>query len=343
MIFRKNLRVASYWKNIDSKVVCELCPHNCKISVNRRGICGVRENKDGKLYSLIYGLSTGAAVDPIEKKPLFHFYPGTDVLSFGTVGCNFKCMHCQNYTTSQSTVEASYIYLQRYDAQNIPNLAKKYGCSGVAWTYNEPTIWYEFTLECSKIVKKYNLYSVYVTNGFINEEPLKELSKYLDAMNIDIKAFSADFYRKVSRGSLEKVLTTAILAKQLGIFVEVTYLIIPTYNDSSAELQAFCKWVAENLSPETPCHFSRFHPDYKMVDVPPTPFSTLKNAYEIAKSEGLKYVYIGNVPHTEYENTYCPNCTKLLIERSGFWVTKNLVKNGSCPNCATQIPIITKT
>lgn len=332
------MKEALHWHLKNGKVECLLCPHHCNISEGKRGICGVRESRNGKLFSLVYGLTTGVAVDPIEKKPLFHFYPGSDVLSFGTVGCNMRCLHCQNYTTSQASVDDCY--LQTIKVEDITKLARKYNCVGVSWTYNEPTVWFEFTLDGSKLAKKNGLYTVYVTNGYMEDAPLKEIAPYMDAMNIDVKAFTDEFYKKVSKAKLQPVLDTCVRAKELGIHIELTYLIIPTYNDSSDEMRKFCKWVVEKLGEEVPVHFSRFHPDYKMTNVNSTPMETLNMAYRIAEEEGLDYVYLGNIWHANTENTYCPKCSTLLIERQGFAVTLNRVRAKKCPKCETTIPIM---
>jgi pyruvate formate lyase activating enzyme len=333
------MKEAMFWKKLtNDKVECELCPHRCKISKGKRGICGVRENQKGKLQTLIYGLATSVTPDPIEKKPLFHFYPGTYVLSFGTVGCNLRCLHCQNYGISQAKFEA--MRFKRLRVDDVINSAKRYKCQGIAWTYNEPTIWYEFTYDASKVAKKMNLYTCYVTNGFIEPEPLKKISPYLDAMNIDVKSFSDYFYKKTCGAKLDPVLETCKLAKELDIFIELTYLIIPGQNDSESEIESYCKWIVESLGVNTPVHFSRFHPDYKMQDSIATPISTLKNAYDIAENAGLNYIYLGNVPHGDYENTFCPKCKELLIERVGFSTRKHFAKNGKCPKCATPTPLI---
>ena len=332
------MKEAMFWKKEEDKIRCRLCSHNCIIPQGKRGICGVRENRNGKLQSLIYGLASSVIPDPIEKKPLYHFQPGTNALSFGTIGCNFRCPYCQNYTISQAGIEDAH--LQHVKLEDIVNLAKKYRCKGVAWTYNEPTIWYEFTLDGSKIAKRNGLYSVYVTNGFISEEPLKEISPYLDAMNIDVKAFNENFYKKIVKARLRPVLDTCILAKELGIHIELTYLIIPSYNDDKEEIKKYCQWVVNELGDETPCHFSRFHPHYKMIDVPSTPLSTLEKAYQTAIDEGLKYVYLGNVPNTNKENTYCPECGKLLIERNGFSTSSLRIKDGKCSYCGEEINIV---
>jgi len=332
-------REAKFWKVLNGvKVKCKLCPHECTINKDRRGVCGVRENKAGRLYTLIYGSYSSIAIDPIEKKPLYHFYPGSNALSFGTVGCNFKCLHCQNYTISRASPEDSV--LREIEPGEVVELAKKYNCEGVAWTYNEPTIWHEFTYDASREIKKEGLYTVYVSNGYINEDPFKEIARYLDAINIDVKAFNEDFYKRVCSARLQPVLDTCVLAKELGVHLEVTYLIIPGHNDSIDEIKKFCKWVLDKLGDETPLHFSRFHPDYKMLNVPPTPTETLIKAYDLAKKLGIKYVYLGNVPHGDYDNTYCPECGELLIERYIFNARiVSPLKDGRCPRCGAKILI----
>jgi pyruvate formate lyase activating enzyme len=330
------MKEALFWEKKNDKIQCLLCPHKCTIAEGKRGLCGVRENRAEKLYSLIYGRASSVCSDPIEKKPLYHFHPGSSVLSFGTVGCNFKCTHCQNWQISQTTPESYSFGLERIDCEDILKLAKRYDCKGVAWTYNEPVIWYEFTYDCSKIAKEHGLYTVYVTNGYINEEPLRELSHYLDAMNIDIKAFKEDFYKNVCSAKLEFVLRTCELAKKLGIYIELTYLIIPGYNDSEIEIENFCKWVLEKLGRDTVVHFSRFYPHYKIEHTAPTSIPTLLKAYELG-NKYLDFMYLGNVPHGNYENTYCPKCKELLIERYGFFVERFNLKNSKCTKCDIKI------
>ena len=333
------MKEAMFWRKLkDDKVECELCPHRCKISKGKRGICGVRENQKGKLYTLIYGLATSITPDPIEKKPLYHFHPGTYALSYGTVGCNLKCQHCQNFGISQAKIESMHLKKVRVD--DVVNNARRLKCQGIAWTYNEPTIWYEFTYDASKIAKKMGLYTCYVTNGFIEPEPLEKINPYLDAMNIDVKSFSEDFYKRTCKAKLEPVLRTCELAKKLRIHIELTYLIIPGQNDSEKEISKFCSWIADSLDTKTPVHFSRFHPDYNMRDSIATPMSTLGKAYEIAQKEGLEYIYLGNVPHGDYENTVCPSCSELLIERIGFSTRQYLLKDGKCPKCGAIMPIL---
>lgn len=329
---------ARFWETKNNnKVQCFLCPHNCKIVNDKTGICGVRKNEGGRLFSLIYNSCSSIKEDPIEKKPLYHFYPGSTTLSLGSVGCNFQCDHCQNYSISRASPDD--LLLKEIPPKMVLNLTKKHGCKGIAWTYNEPTIWHEYTFDSAKLIKESDLYTVYVTNGYINEEPLKEISPYLDAMNIDIKAFHEDFYKKICKARLEPVLNTCEIAKELNIHIEITYLVITGRNDSSDEIRKFCKWVVDKLGEETPIHFSRFHPDYKMTNVSATSIDKLLKIYDISKDAGILFPYIGNVPHGNYENTICPKCGNVIIERYGF--NANIVgfNNGGCQKCGTNIPI----
>jgi len=330
---------AKFWKSIDgNKIECSLCHQNCTIKNNQHGVCGVRKNEEGKLYTMIYGASSSIAVDPIEKKPLYHFHPCSNALSLGAVGCNFKCMHCQNSSISRATPD--FPYMQEVKPEQVVNLAKKRGCEGIAWTYNEPTIWHEFTYDASKLAKKEGLYTVYVSNGYINEEPFREISQYLDAINVDIKAFTDDFYKKICKSHLMPVLETCVLAMELNVHLEVTYLIIPGYNDSPNEIKKFCDWVVEKLDRNVPVHFSRFHPDYEMLNVPSTPIDTMLNAYKIAHDLGILYPYLGNVTHGEYENTICPKCGNICINRHNYSVNLDGLKNDRCIRCGSIIPIV---
>ncbi len=331
------LTLAKHWTKLeDNKVRCELCPHRCVLKEGQVGVCRVRKNIGGKLYTLNYGSVSSIAVDPIEKKPLFHFKPKSEVLSLSTVGCNMHCKHCQNWEISQAGMD--FPYLKEMSPEEVMEIARNY--EGIAWTYNEPTIWHEFTLDVSKMAKKEGLYTVYVTNGYINEEPLGEIGQYLDAMNIDVKAFTDEFYRKITGARLQPVLDTVERAYKMGIHIELTYLIIPTLNDSQEEIRKFAEWVY-NLSPEIPVHFSRFFPIYKLTDKPPTPLKTMHNAYKIAKDVGLEYVYLGNTWEPEYESTYCPNCGNLLIERVYYNTKiKGLTKDGRCNRCGKKINIV---
>ncbi len=330
------LTLAKHWKKLDDgRVRCELCPHRCVLKEGQVGVCRVRKNIDGKLYTFNYGSVSSMAVDPIEKKPLFHFKPTSQVLSLATVGCNMRCKHCQNWEISQ--VGTEFPYIREMSPEEVLRVAMDY--EGVAWTYNEPTIWHEFTLDTSKLLKKEGLYTVYVTNGFIEEEPFREIGQYLDAMNVDIKAFREEFYRKITGASLKPVLDTVERAHRMGIHVELTYLIIPTLNDDENEIREFARWVSD-LSPEIPVHFSRFFPMYKLTDKPPTPIKVLHRAYDIAKEEGLEFVYLGNTWEPKYESTYCPRCGALLIERV-YYNTRivGLSKDGMCKKCGAKINV----
>ena len=326
---------ASFWKSLKNTTVqCTLCPHSCTIPDKKRGICGVRENNNGILNTLIYGKCSSIAVDPIEKKPLFHFHPGSTVLSLGSIGCNFKCTHCQNYTISSNDLSEEGIHAAVKEA-------KLRCCKGIAWTYNEPIIWHEYAYDTAQLAKKQGLYTVYVTNGYIKEEPLKELSKYLDAMNIDIKSFDESFYKKTCNAKLEPVKQTCELAVSLGIHIELTYLVIPGKNDDENQIRSFCHWMVNRLGKEIPIHFSRFHPDYQMIDIKITPIETLLSINTIAQKEGLKYVYLGNIMHGNYENTHCPHCGSDIIIRHGFQAeTIGLDEHGKCQHCSTILPII---
>lgn len=329
---------AMFWKPMQhSAVQCFLCPHHCVIPSEKHGICGVRQNEQGRLYSLIYQACSSIAADPIEKKPLYHFYPGSRVLSLGSVGCTFRCDHCQNYSISMATPDE--YTLEDLPAEALPEMAEKQGCQGVAWTYNEPVIWHEYTLEAARIVKNAGLYTVYVTNGYIEEEPLTQLVPYLDAMNVDVKAFHEDFYKRICRARLAPVIRTCELAKEQGVHLELTYLVIPGLNDDAAEIKGFCDWVNGKLGSDTPVHFSRFHPDYQMKEVQATPFSTLLRCQRVAKDAHLQYVYLGNLAHGEYDNTFCPSCHALLIERFGFSARLRGLSKGRCSDCHATIPL----
>jgi pyruvate formate lyase activating enzyme len=332
------MKEARFWEKEGERVVCSLCPHLCKIDNGRRGICGVRENQGGRLVSLIYGQVSSVHVDPIEKKPFFHFMPGKRALSLGTIGCNMKCLHCQNYTISQARFEE--IHLREFTPDQVCDMSEREKCPIIAWTYNEPSIWHEFTLDTSKEAKRRGLRSVYVTNGFIEEEPLREIAPYLDGMNVDIKAFHDGFYKKICKARLEPVLRATELAHELGKHLELTYLVIPGKNDSKEEIGEFSRWVRDSLDPSVPVHFSRFHPDYLMTDVPLTPMETLEMAYQVAREAGLRFVYLGNIPVDRRENTYCPKCGNLAIRRTGFSSVIMGMKEGKCAKCGTDLNMV---
>jgi pyruvate formate lyase activating enzyme len=329
---------ASFYSLEAGKVRCSLCPHSCLISEGKRGICGVREHRKGRLYSLIYGLASSIHPDPIEKKPLFHFLPGSTAISFGSVGCNLACTHCQNYSISRARPED--FGLTKITPAAVVGYARSSGASSVSWTYNEPTIWHEFTTEASKAAHEARLKTSYVTNGYIQEGPLRELKGVIDAMNIDVKAFRDTFYKEVCGGRLDPVLRAVELALELGIHVELTYLIIPGLNDSDPEISDFCKWVRDSLRVDVPIHFSAFHPDYRMNTVSRTPMSTMQKAYDLAKSAGLEHVYLGNVHAGGKDDTYCPKCGTVVVERDGFFVVRADMKAGNCSRCGAPLNMI---
>ena len=319
-----------------SDVTCTLCPHLCRIKESKTGICKTRINIKGVLRSLNYEKLTSIALDPIEKKPLYHFYPGNSTLSVGSFGCNFKCLHCQNFEISN--VEFSRYQTMDIAPETIAYLAKQKGSEIISYTYNEPTIFYEFVLNTARYVKNSNEYrhikNVLVTNGFINKEPLKELSKYIDAANIDLKSFSDDFYKKICFGRLQPVLDSIMLLKKENIHIELTYLIIPDLNDSEKEIEDACRWISSNLGNDVPLHFSRFFPMYRMQNKSPTSLDTLIKARDIAKRIGLNYCYIGNVQENSHNgeriekmtDTVCPKCNKLIIQRKGYEINSFLKK-----------------
>jgi len=336
----KALKEAMLYEAVEGDMVkCNLCARRCVIKEGQSGFCRVRKNINGKLYSLVYGKAVSAAVDPIEKKPLFHFHPGSSVMSIATVGCNFRCKFCDNWVISQE----EEIYGKNLPPSRVVELALKYNCQGISYTYTEPTIFFEYAYETAKIAKEKGLFNTFVTNGYMTPEAIKTIATYLDAATVDFKgSANPEFYRKISAvPSVEPIFESLMEMKRQGIFIEITNLIVPKYGDSMEDLRKLAKWIVDNLGPETPFHILRFHPDYQLIDVPSTPLETLIKAREIALEEGLHYVYIGNVPGHEGENTYCPNCGELLIERYGFTILNwKITSNGKCPNCGYKLNII---
>jgi pyruvate formate lyase activating enzyme len=323
----------------DKKVQCHVCAHECTIVTGKRGICGVRENRDGTLFSLIYNTVSSEAVDPIEKKPLYHFLPGTLSYSQGTIGCNFRCSHCQNWSISQATIDQAYTREITPD-QSVAR-ALKSGSASMSWTYNEPTIWHEFTYDSARLAHQAGLKTIYVTNGYITEEALRDISPNLDAFRVDIKAFNDEFYKKTCKAHLQPVLDSSVVARELGMHIEVINLIIPGLNDDPWETTSLVEWVRDNLGVQTPIHFTRFYPMYRMENASPTPVDTLENAWQIAKDAGMEYVYLGNVAGHTYENTFCPKCQTLLIDRNGFSIVKNVItENKTCPKCGYHINVV---
>ncbi len=328
------MRRAMFWHRKGSGVVqCTLCPHNCIIKPGSTGVCRVRKNVNGVLYSLFYGKPSSLAVDPIEKKPFFHFLPGSEVLSFATLGCNLKCKHCQNWELSQEWSSLNLdSFLKDLSPEDIVNIALEKNIPVIAATYTEPTVFFEFMLDVFKLAKKNGLKTVIVSNGFINEKPLLKLIPFLDAANIDLKAFSNDFYLRVTSSRLQPVLDSIKLLHDNNVWVEVTNLIIPGYND--ADVSSLSSWIA-SLDVNIPLHLTAFYPTYKLTDAPPTPVELLIKSYDVAKSSGLNFVYLGNV-FSDKESTFCPNCGELLIKRSAFLVDKKGF-SGVCPNCGFKL------
>jgi len=307
----------------------------CLIEPGQSGECRVRINIDGVLRTVVYGFPCSLNIDPIEKKPLFHFLPGTGILSIATVGCNLHCLNCQNWEISQANPEDSRAVF--CPPERLVELCRESRCLSLAYTYTDPIIYYEYTFDTAKLARQANIRNVLVTAGYINKEPWEKLLKYVDAANIDLKGISDDFYVRICSATLKPVQDALLVAKASGILVEVTNLIIPTLNDKDEQIRELSRWVKVNLGRETPLHFSGFTPKYKMQHLPPTSLKTLEMAREIAISEGLDYVYIGNVRSKEGENTYCPGCKTLLIERKGYFILQNRLKDGHCPDCGREI------
>ena len=330
------IKEALFYERLDNNIVqCHICPRNCVIASGKRGYCGVRENQKGTLYTLSYGKLVAIHVDPIEKKPLFHFLPSTTAFSIATAGCNLKCKFCQNWEISQAKPED--LHYSYFEPAELVKKAKESGAPTIAYTYTEPTIFYEYMLETAKLAKKAGLRNVMHSNGYINEAPLRELAKYLDAANIDLKGFSDDYYKKLTDGSLEPVLKSLRILKEEGVFIEITNLILSGFNDDEDSLIKMCLWIKESLGADTPVHFSRFFPMYQLAHLNPTPADTLERTRQIAIDCGLNYVYIGNLPGSEAENTYCPKCKKLLVERKGYFVLQDNLENGRCKFCGKEI------
>jgi pyruvate formate lyase activating enzyme len=317
------------------KVQCELCPKLCIIGPGQSGECRVRVNLDGVLRTVVYGYPCSASIDPVEKKPVFHFLPGTLIFSIATVGCNLHCKNCQNWEISQANPEDSRAFA--CPPAKVVALAKQYKCLSIAYTYTEPITYYEYTCDTAKLARETGLRNVLVTAGYINERPWRDLLQHIDAARIDLKSMSEAFYRDVCSATLKPVQNALVVARSMGVHVEVINLVIPTLNDKPEELRELSGWVRANLGKETPLHFSGFSPLYKMQHLPPTSQQTLETARDIAMSEGLEHVYIGNRRTEKGENTYCPECRKLLIERVGYSVLQNRLKDGHCPDCRKEI------
>ena len=329
--------LAKWWEPTDNnKILCTLCPRYCKIGEGQPGFCFIRQNIGGKLYSIGYGKPTGFAVDPIEKKPLNHFLPGTDILSFGTAGCNLGCKFCQNWSMSKAKLDD----LNSLEAspEEVVNLAKRYHTPSIAYTYNDPTIFGEYVIDISKLAREEGIKSVMVTAGYIDKEARKDVYKYIDAANVDLKGFTERFYWKNTYSHLNDVLDTLVWLKtETDVWIEITTLLIPDENDSPEEIKQECDWILKNLGDNIPLHFTAFHPDFKMRDKDRTPEKTLTDARKIAMDMGIKYCYVGNVYNSEGQTTYCPNCNEKLIKRNWHSVLSNNLKDGKCKKCGQKI------
>ena len=323
-----------------SIVECHLCPHHCRIDEGGRGNCRARTNIGGKLYTLTYGNPCSVNVDPIEKKPFYHVLPGTNSFSLATAGCNLHCKYCQNWTISQRPPEETENIDLPPDA--VVQNALSHNCRSIAYTYSDPVIFYEYTYDTSVLARKENLLNLTVTAGYIEQAPLIELCKVIDGSHVDLKGMTDEYYKNMSGGTLKPVLDCILTMKKLGVWVELINLIVPTWNDKDEDIRTLCRWVRANAGKDTPLHFSRFWPMHELLNLPPTPLETLTRAREIAKAEGLEYVYTGNVPNDPGNNTYCPKDGKLLIARLGYEVIENHVVDGKCEYCGESIPGIWK-
>jgi pyruvate formate lyase activating enzyme len=318
------------------RVKCKLCPRECTVADQERGYCGVRENRLGSYYTLVHSRPCAIHTDPIEKKPLFHFLPGTEAFSIATAGCNVECRFCQNWDISQFRPEqVKSIYLP---PEELHRQAKRTGARSIAYTYSEPVIFYEYMFDTASLGRQTGLRSVMISNGYIQEKPMTELCRVLDAVKIDLKAFTETFYKDYCSGELKPVLSTLELLKKQGMWFEIVVLIIPTLNDSESEIRSMSRWVKSNLGNDVPLHFSRFHPTYKLKNLPVTPVETLDMARRVAMEEGLHFVYVGNVWGHEGENTFCPGCGKPVIRRVGFKILEVNLKGSSCASCGRMIP-----
>jgi pyruvate formate lyase activating enzyme len=328
---------ARYYKKLpDREIQCHLCPRNCILGDKERGYCGVRENREGTYYTLVYGKAAAVHVDPIEKKPFFHFLPKTMALSIATAGCNVNCKFCQNWEISQ--VRPEQIKHADLPPEAVVRTAQKYNCPSIAYTYSEPIIFFEYMYDTSLEARKKGIKNLVVTGAHVNPEPFKDLLEVVDGVKIDLKAFSQDFYTEYVRGELQPVLDAIVAASQSRVWLEIVYLVIPTLNDRASEIRQMCRWIKNEIGLDVPLHFSRFYPAYLLKNLPPTPISTLVKLRNIALEEGLHYVYIGNVPGQEGENTFCPHCGKIVIKRTGYLIEKINIKKGKCAFCGHEIP-----
>jgi len=328
---------ARYYKKLEEDIIqCQLCPRECTVSDVERGFCGVRENQKGVYKTLVYNRACSMNIDPIEKKPLFHFRPGTTAFSIATAGCNVNCKFCQNWNISQ--VRPEQVQNIELTSDEIAAECIERNIPTVAYTYSEPVIFYEYMYDTAVRTRRDKIRNVVITGGYINEKPLLELLEVVDAVKVDLKSFSEQYYKDIVNGELKPVLESIKLIHKNGKWLELVYLVVPTLNDSDEEFRNLCRWVRDELSPDVPIHFTRFHPTYLMTNLPPTPVETLERAFAIAQDEGLNFPYVGNVPGNKGENTRCPKCGDVVIERHGFLIRKNNLKAGKCGVCGAAIP-----
>ncbi len=330
------VKEAKYYTRLErSRVRCDLCYRKCIITEYRTGFCRVRENVGGKLYSLVYGHAAGLQTDPIEMEPMYHMLPGHNNLCVFTASCNFRCKHCHNWHISQRG--PAQITPRKYSAQDIVNIAKRRGCRSISHSINEPTVFFEYMYDIARAARDEGLLTLFHTNGYISPEPLRDVLKYMNGVTVDLKAFDEGFYNDISSASLKPVLDTLKIIRQENVHLEIVNLIIPTLNDSVEEIDKMSKWINKNIGSDIPLHFNRFSPTYQLTNLSPTPVSTLEAAADKARQNGLRYVYIGNVPGHDHYSTYCPGCEKLLISRTHFSVLSNELKNGRCSGCGLEI------
>ncbi len=329
-------RAAEFWDSLPARrIQCRLCPRECLVDDLERGYCGVRENRGGKYFTEVYGAVCTANRDPIEKKPFFHFLPASTAFSIATAGCNMDCAFCQNWEISQ--VRPEQVPARFLPPERLAELAAGSGCRSIAYTYSEPVVFYEYMYDCARAGRERGLRSVMVSNGYIREEPLRKLCGVLDGIKIDLKAFSEKYYQEICAAELAPVLASLELIRAAGVWLELVYLMVPTLNDSEAEMAALCAWVADRLGPDVPLHLTRFHPQYRLTHLPVTPLERLERARQIALEHGLRYVYLGNVPGHAAESTCCPSCRRVVVRRVGFTILENHLTQGKCPQCGAPI------
>ena len=328
---------AKYYKKLEHKEIeCVLCPRQCKVGDRERGYCGCRENQDGIYYTLVHSYPCSVHVDPIEKKPLFHFLPGTDAFSIATAGCNINCKFCQNWEISQVRPEQVNAYY--LPPEDVASYAQESGSRSIAYTYSEPVVFYEYMLDCAVEGRRRGIKSVVITAGYISHDPWLELIREVDAIKVDFKAFTEKFYQDICHGKLKPVMDALLDLAQSNIWYELVYLVVPTLNDNFSDIRRMSKWIVKELGRDVPVHFTRFHPMYLLKNLPPTPVSSLEKAREIALQEGMNFVYVGNIPGHKGEHTYCPDCKQVVIERVGYRIIQMNLKNGKCKFCGKVIP-----